>query len=212
LEDYLVIKRYLDRYISSWEAAVAYEGRELNEVQKLLVSPDYASNFRAAEFAGLVSGDLERIYNEALSKLKSGAFDQLLIIGDRAIIHSDINSDVLTAVSGAQTSIALLCDRTHPLAVSVKTVFPVRSILEKNGLMINRAGRMQYSEACIEVLAGTEPEWRVLSLIADGRGEGITSADGDRECTLFLLAREKRLREFKLRDIKAGGVQLMDKG
>jgi len=208
LEEYGVLKAFLQKQVKHHEVVVAYRERTLSKVEAILVSPDYAANFRGAEFAGLVSGDLQQSYEEALRKLRANGFPNVLIVGDRGILPEDRDEKVLAGLRSAELSMATLTDAGSSLAGAVQVVLPGRSILETAGLMINRAGRLQYADRVVDFPDGTEPHWRLLNGMAGVCGGRIVEVVADRDLTNAWLALDPRLAGLRIADIKRGGVDL----
>lgn len=208
LEEYTLIKSLLAKHLKSAEVVIAYRERTLSDVQKVLVSPDYAANVFGAQYAGLVTGNLESKYEEALLKLKSGGFPNVLVLGDRGILVEDCDDKIVAAVQGAQYSVASICDASSKIASAAHVVLPARSILETAGLMINRAGRIQYTNAFVDFPNGTEPQWRVVNRIGAALGGKITEAKSDRDLTVAHLGLDARLGGLTIAAIKDGGVDL----
>ncbi len=211
LEEYYAIKTFLDKSVKGARVAVAYRERGLTDVEKILVSPDYAANFRGAEFSGLVSGNLADGYLGLLADLKAGKFKNVLIVGDRGILAPDIDEALLTVVKNAQVSIAILTDAASPLAAHAKVLLPGRSILEKSGLLINRKLRIQYSDRVVPFVEGSIPEWRLFTQLIEACGGKLSGAVADREFTLSYIAAEPRLNNLSIGIIKSGGVDLAPK-
>ena len=207
-EEYALIKKFVSRSMPQALVAIAYQERKLSKTEALLVSPDYAANFRGAEFAGLVAGDLNAGYIQALDKIRRGGLKSVLIIGDGAIRPDDCDAAVLSGIKGAAVSVALLSDAGSPLVTVCNVVLPSRSILEKSGLLINRAQRVQYSDSVIAFPEGCEPSWRLMNMVAEACGGRLTAATNDREFTQAYLAEEKRLSGLTIAAIKRGGVDL----
>ena len=208
VEEYFVTRALVEKHLKGARVVLSYKERSLNEVEKILVSPDYAANFRGAEFSGVVSGDLNSAFKSAISDLKEGKFKNVLVVGDLAIPKVDADATVLSAVKNAQISIGILTDSTLELASAVKVLFGGRSILEKSGLLLNRNSRLQYSDKVIEFPDGTEPEWRLLNRIAETLGNKVVGSQADRELTLSYLAGESRLSGLTISLVKAGGIDL----
>ena len=207
-EEYFLLKTLIAKHLKSATVAVAYRERKLSAVEAVLISPDYAANFRGAEFSGLVSGNLEAGYDDALTKFRAGGFQQVLFVGDRSIAPEDINPQFLSALAASAMSIALISDGDSTLAAASKVVLPARSVLEKSGLLVNRAGRLQYAERSVDFPTGSEPEWRILNRLAEKLGQKVTNASSDRELTLSLLASQPALAGLRISTIKQGGVDL----
>ena len=201
LEEYVLIKKFAEK--NSLRVVMAYQERRLNEVEAILVSPDYAPNFVGAVFSGVVSGDLNGAYKQAIESLKAGAFSRAIVVGDRAILASD--QSAAAAALERIHSVFVGCDATLPLAGAAKVVLPARSILEESGLLINRKNRLQYSERVVDFVDGTVACWRLINAMAGGT---LTRANADRELTLELLSAEPRLKGLSLFKIKAAGIDL----
>lgn len=214
LEEYYLVKQLLGRASSVGRGVVSYRSRELNDVEKILVSPDYASNFRGAQVAGLIGEDPESEYADVLGKIRRKEIEHLLILGDRAVAAQDIDAALLAGIKGAKTSVALLSDRQSPLLAAVKMVVPARSILEKSGLLVNRALRTQYTQAVVPLKDGTVPEWRYIALLSEAAGAKLIPANvqeiSDRELTRWYLSADSLVSTHGLTiaKIKQGGVQL----
>lgn len=208
LEEYYIIKSFIARSIKNPTVAVAYKERSLTKEEAILVSPDYAPNFQGAVFSGIVSGDLAAGYSAALKKLREGGFQNVLCVGDRAIAQGDLTVETVHGLSKASLSVGLFCDAAAQLSEVVSLAFPARSILETAGLLVNRQGRLQYTDKVIDFPDGTEPCWRIINRITEKSGASLTKAHSDRELTLELLNAESRLKGLKIAAIKAGGVDL----
>lgn len=208
LEEFAVLKSFLDAVVKRYRVVTSYRERTLSEVERILISPDYAPNFRGAEWAGVVGGDLEAHYDQALRDLRSGSVQQVLVIGDRGVLPADVDASLLEGVRKAALSAAILTDAQAPLAAAVQVVLPGRSVLEKSGLLINRARRLQYAERAIDYPDGAEADWSLLVRWASKNGVQLTDAQSDRELTLNYLANEPRLLGLRIATIKRGGIPL----
>lgn len=208
LEEYFMLKALLGKVAKSAQVALAYRERKLSDVEAILVSPDYAPNFKGAEFAGLVGNQLTAGYDEALFKLRSGSVGAVLCFGDRSILPQDLDETATRGLSSARLSAASFTDATSKLAQSVRVSLPGRSILEKSGLLINRKNRLQYASRCVPLLDGTDPEWRLMQKIADACGVQLTTAQDDRALSVTYLGLEPRLAGLKIATIKGQGICL----
>lgn len=208
LEEYVILKGLVAKHLKSAEVVVAYRERSLTETEKILVSPDYAANVFGAQYAGLVTGHLAERYEDALRKLRAQAFPNVLVFGDRGIFAEDCDDKVLAAIRGAAYSVASLCDGAGKLALAAHVVLPARSILETAGLMVNRAGRLQYTGAFLDYPDGTEPQWRLMNRLGTALGGRLTEAKSDRDLTVAYLGLDARLAGLSIGAIKAGGVDL----
>jgi len=211
LEEYWLLKKFLDHDVQKFKAVVAYRERKLSEVEQILVSPDYAANFRGAQLFGLAGENLEVDYKKALEMLKSGSVERVLLVGDRAILTEDRTPDITAAISKAATSIGILADATSALALATQVVIPERTCLEKAGLMVNREMRLQYLERLLNPPAeNVMSAWRIINAASKKLGQELVNCMNDRELTLRYLKSDSRLSHIKIADLKNGGVSLTD--
>ena len=206
LEDYNVIANFLNEFCPDSKISVAYKERELSEVQKILVSADYASNFRGAQFVKLISDSPESQYKANLETLKSGDFENIIILGDRAILDEDLSEDILGKISSANFSLALISDGELKIKDSVKVVIPVKTVLQKSGLLVNQNNKLQYTNQILDSDINLSSEWSVINEISASFGKKLISSENDREMTLEFLSSFEKLKEYKIKDIKEGRV------
>lgn len=210
LEEYWLLKKFLDRDIQKFKSVVAYRERTLSDVEKILVSPDYASNFRAAQLFGLAGENPEAEYVEALSKLKAGGVERVLLAGERSILVPDRTPEVMAGISRAITSIGILADASSLLAAAAQTLLPEKTCLEKAGIMVNRKMRLQFVERLLNSPSNALPMWQILNQASSKLGQELISSTTDRELTLRYLKSDSRLSHIKIADLKNGGVSLTD--
>jgi NADH-quinone oxidoreductase subunit G len=210
VEDYYVIKQYLDRSVKKYQLSVAYKERSLTDVEAILISPDYAANYKGAEFLGLVS-DAGKSYQEALSKIRSGEVKSLLVIGDKAFDNRDLDVATLAAIARVPDSIGLLSDAAGSLTAALSVVAPIKTILEVSGCLINRKLRIQYSDRVINPSDSTKAIWEVINHAASLSSVNIlNNITNDRELTNFVLGSESKFSGLTIKNIKAGGVDLQN--
>jgi NADH-quinone oxidoreductase subunit G len=217
LEEYYILRQLLIRASSVSRAVVPYKERKLSEVEEILVSPDYAANFRGAQLTGLVGTNPQVEYSEVLEKIRRREIEHLLILGDRAIDRVDLDEALVEGIRSAKVSVALLTDVNSPVASAVSYVVPGRSVLEKSGIFLNRQLRLQYSEGAVQFSDGTLPDWRFLTLLGDAAGIKLLGVDAnglkslsDRDVTRWYLGADPVMvaQGLTIRSIKDGGVQL----
>ena len=208
LEEYYVAKLFIEAAFENARVVLAYKERELNEVQKKLVSPDYAANFQGAVYAGLVGGDIEKQYDDAIMELYNENCEALVCVGERSIDFGHLSPELYGKINNVELSLGILCDGESGLLSSLQMMLPGRSVLEKSGLMINRNMRLQYAERVVDFPAGSEPEWRTLNALAKGLGKEIVAAADDRQLTLAYLESQEALSHLTIKKIKRGGVAL----
>ena len=193
-EEFSIISGFIESLPSKPFTCVQYKKRDLSEVEKILVSPDYAGNFKSAQSFGLASDDPGSQYLEGITKLKDGSFSSVWIIGDRGIEEEGINLPV--------NSVGFFTNAENNLKPGI--ILPARSILEKSGLYLNKDQRLQFVDRLIDFPVGTEPEWRLINKIAEKRGKKLTDAQSDRDLTLSTLNPEISI--FSLKE--QGGVRI----
>ncbi len=210
LEEYWLLSNFLVRFVHNRQVVLGYRGRSLTETEKILISPDYAANYRGAEFAGLVpaDGNHEESYVNALRKLEQGEFSNILIVGDRGIWEDDQTEAITGALRKAQCSVGIFADAAADITSAVSVALPGRSVLEKSGLLMNRQKRLQYSSQIVDFPIGSEPDWRIIDNFAGACGAKIINVMSDRDLTLQYLKTEGRLAGLGIKEIKNGGVVL----
>lgn len=205
-EEYALLKGLLEGPLKNAKAVVSYRERSLTPTQAILVSPDYAANYRGAELTGVVSGNLQAAYEEALRDLQGGKYKNILIIGDRGILAEDCSTGVVGAIKNASCSVAILSDASHPAASAAQVLVGGRSILEKSGVLVNRKNRAQYTDKFLEPLENTEPAWRVLNMIAKQFGSAPITGITDRDATMWLLGSNGALKGSSIKSLKEQGA------
>jgi NADH dehydrogenase/NADH:ubiquinone oxidoreductase subunit G len=193
---------------------MSYRTRSLTPVEEILVSPDYASNFRGAQLSGLVGEHPDLEYVDVLGKIRRKEIEHVLILGDRAIDERDLDAALIEGLKSAKVSVGVLTNAESPLVRVLSYVIPGRSILEKSGLLLNRAMRLQYAEQVVPLKDETTPEWRFLAQLGEAAGLSIMAGDAkamnDRDVTRWYLANDPicSAQGLTIQKIKAGGVQL----
>lgn len=217
VEEYATVKAFKERCLGEGgDGAVAVRTRKLTVLEQILVSPDYAPNYRGAAFAfGDADGEggtregFERSYTVALSRIKGDSFDNIVFVGDKSVTEKDLaDIELLQAINRTPFVLGILCDRESPLFDNCKVVLPGRSVLEKSGLFINKDDRLQYLDRVTPILDGTVPHWKAMGLLSEVLGKKIEEARSDRDLTLSYLGAEQKLLGLTIRMIKDGGVDL----
>jgi NADH-quinone oxidoreductase subunit G len=211
LEEYALLSKFIEKHIPEATVALAYKERSLSKEEAILVSPDYAPNFSGALFSGLITnGDsLEQEYQKVVDDLKAGNFKRVMLVGDGALDDKALaDLELQRAISDAEASVACVTDGASRLSAIAKVVLPARSVLEKQGLMVNRKNRLQFSDRVVEFPDGTHPEWRLINMLAEKCGGGVTKAQSDRDLTREYLGEEGRLKGLRIAHVKGQGVSL----
>ena len=207
LEEYSLLQEILSKNFKHVLKTLAYRERSLTTLQSTLVSPDRAANFKAAEYSGYVSGNLAADYGVALAKIRHGQAAGVLLVGERAVLPEDIDDQFMSGLRAAKVSIGMISSAS-PLAANLNVTLPSRVILEKSGLLINRKGRLQYTQRVVDPPKGSEPEWRILLRVANLLGHKLLEPESERDLSVRFLEEQVGLRNYNLRTIKTMGVQL----
>jgi NADH-quinone oxidoreductase subunit G len=207
LEEMWALKNLVSKHLKGAVIALAYRKRELSKTQAVLISPDFAPNFRGFEFLGLsAAGDLEAQYEDALAKFRSGVFKTALFVGDGAVLARDLNPAFLSQLAAATMTVGILTDGEGALAAALKVVLPGRSVLEKSGMMVNRDGRLQYLDRVLDPLQGSVSDGSLINSIAEALGGSLFAAGNDRDVSLALLKGDAHLASLKIAAIKGQGA------
>jgi NADH-quinone oxidoreductase subunit G len=214
LEDYALVKEVCDAQCKEVQYVTQYRERSLTREEKVLVSPDYAPNFRGAQALGLTSNNCERVYLEALEGIRRGAFKNILVCGDNAIAGEDLDAPLVERIRAANT-VACLVNSASPL-IDVQVVVPIRSVLERSGLMINRGMRLQYLDRVVPFVESAQLVWRWFAMLSNGQGiygSALSEHSTEREATLAVLAkcdklyiRGREAKRYTIADIKGVGI------
>lgn len=204
-EEYSLLKKLKDGPLKNAQFSLSYKERTLTEVESVLVSPDYAPNYQGALLTQIVSKDLNLDYQSMLNKVSEGAFKQVLVLGDRGILITDLSDQIRSALSKIFT-VFIGCDASHPLYEVSKLQIGTRSILESSGILINRGLRAQYSDKVLQAPEDTKPIWAILLGLGKALGATMPSISTERELTLWYLNEEEKLKGQSIKTIKSGFV------
>jgi NADH-quinone oxidoreductase subunit G len=183
--------------------AMQLKKRELNEVERLLISPDYAPNARAVNLFGIGNEDADyretaqRHYQALLEKVRQGQLKKVLLIGDQAILDEDLNQALINSLLAVELSVSLTPRGllsgeeiegkqgnlgAHQLC---RVILPGRTVNEISGIMVNRDLRLQKLRALLTPPAESVPQWLLLAQIAAAAGKPILPEEVTDERMLF---------------------------
>ena len=99
VEEYAVAQAFAERCLERSTRVVALRTRALTEVERVLVSPDYAANFRGAAFVDGLGGEgsreaLEARYLREIARIKANEFDNILFIGDWSLAEQELGDSI----------------------------------------------------------------------------------------------------------------------
>lgn len=209
LEDYYFTKLFLDKLYGKYTSAVAYKERNLSELEKILISPDRAPNFRSAQLMGLsTEKDPFSEYQQAVKAVRSGEFEHVYFVGDRSLISEEIDSKFINSLNGCAFSLGIFTDGTSSVLPALKYIVAGRSILEKSGLLINRSMMVQYTNKAIEPASTTIAEWYFFYRLYSKLTKQKQNFNSDRDATNFVISSLDKLNSLSIKSVKDGGVQL----
>lgn len=179
--------------ISSAKIAMQLTERKLSDLEKKLVSPDYAPNARAITLfdTALNTNDwrmqLAKRYQSLLEQVRGGFAKRVLIIGQNAILNSDLDAKLKSALEAAE-SVAVIPEAIAPEVVSsyCKVVIPGLTVHEKSGMFVNKDLRMQKVKQILNAPLGVTDYWKILNRIAKSAGVNLLSSPATDERGLFL--------------------------
>ncbi len=194
LEEVWTTLQFADRVMGlaadSSGVAMQIAKRELNEVERVLVSPDYAPNARAMNLFGVGLDEqdwrasLEHRYKTLLSQVRSGHVKRILLVGDQAIRDEDVGDRLVKAILEIETSVAITprglitgesAEPEQQLGAHqlCRVLLPSRTVHEKTGVMVNQQMRFQRLHAIFDAPFGSFPDWMLLKRIATAAGKEI---------------------------------------
>lgn len=216
----LFIREVMGVDAASGRIALQLRRRNLTELEEILISPDYAPNARAAQLFGLAGEGaawreaVEQRYTSVLEKIRSGEAKRILLVGEAAVAPSDSDPTLEQNLRNASVSVCIgaAAPALSPAAAGSHVLLPGRTVNEKNGVMLNREGRLQRLRMLLQGPIGTQPDWLLLSRLAAGLGKKILPAGvmDDRSLFRAMIKQSKRLSGVTLVRIGDSGLQLTD--
>lgn len=198
LEDLAVIKLFAEK--EKGKVVLAHRERKLSDVEKIIISPNYSANIGGAEWLGLATATAAADYTQALADAASGKYKRILFFGDALI------GDIPSELKGDPFVVSVVTDSASQLKKLSKVVIAGRSILQRSGLLMNSAQRVQYTDRFVEFATNTIQHWKVAQKLMSGGAAATGNANADRDITLWLLGSEPRLKGLTIGQIKNSGV------
>jgi NADH-quinone oxidoreductase subunit G len=182
---------------------VFYQERELDEVQKILVSPDRSPNFRGARDMG-VSTDGE--YASLLRRLLADHFSAAYVIGEDLISGNGEARKIRDALE--KLSFLVVQDvRLTETAQMAHVVLPATHFGEKEGTYTNRKRRVQKLNPAIVAPEGALQDLEIFTALLAASGEKVSYQNPSE--VFAALAREiPAYQGLNYAAIGAGGIQL----
>jgi NADH-quinone oxidoreductase subunit G len=171
-EEAFLFAKLMKKLSSESALEVFYQKRELTEVEKILMSPDRAPNFRGASEMGVsLNGGFESL----MRKLLAGGFAGAYVVGEDLI---GINSQAEMARSALQKLSFLVVQdiRMTETAKLAHVVLPATHFGEKEGTYTNRKGRVQKLNAAVIAPEGTLQDCEIFMRLLAAAGEKLSYA------------------------------------
>jgi len=167
-EAYLFMK-VMKRFSAEAELEVFNQERDLTDVEKILMSPDHAPNFRGVREMGVTSSGG---FDAQLRKLMAGNFSGAYIVGED-LINAGGEPDKIRI---ALTKLSFLVVQEHRLTETAKlahVVLPATHFGEKEGTYTNRKGRVQKVNAAVIPPQGVLQDADIFIRLLDAAGERV---------------------------------------
>lgn len=171
-EEAFLFRKLMKRISPEASLEVLYQERELTEVQKILMSPDRAPNFRGAREMGVSSdGGFTSLMQKLIHESLRGAY----VVGED-LVTTDSDSE---KIKSALQKLAFLVVQDIHLSETAKlahVVLPAMHFGEKEGTYTNRKGRVQKLNAALVPLPGTLPDFEIFARLLALSGEPVPSS------------------------------------
>jgi NADH-quinone oxidoreductase subunit G len=169
-EEAFLFARMMQRISPESALEVFDRERELTEVEKVLMSPDRAPNFRGARAMGAGS---DRGVEPLLNDLIAGKFRGVYVVGEDLVDLPGDGGKIKAALE--KLSFLVVQDtRLTPTAKLAHVVLPATHFGEKEGTYTNRRGRVQKLSAAVVPPAGARHDWEIFSRLLAQAGEKIS--------------------------------------
>jgi NADH-quinone oxidoreductase subunit G len=146
---------------------VVYQERELNEVQRILMSPDRSPNFRGARDMGVASdGNFETL----AQKLVSGNFSGAYVVGED-LLAGAAEPEKMRAGLEKLSFLVVQDTRLSESAKLAHVVLPSTHFGEKEGTYTNRKGRVQKVNAAVVPPPGALQDAEIFLRLLEAAGE-----------------------------------------
>jgi len=165
-EEAYLFARLMKKLRADATLEVFYQERELNEVEKILVSPDRAPNFRGARDMGVGSNDG---FDALLRRLLSGDFAGAFIVGEDLTKAAD--PETVRAALQKLSFLVVQDTRVTETSKLAHVVLPATHFGEKEGTYTNRKGRLQKLNAALIPPEGALPDSEIFARLLELAGE-----------------------------------------
>ena len=166
-EEAFLFTKLMERLAPGSPLEVCYQERELTEIQKILMSPDRAPNFRGARDMGVRSNGG---YESSLQRLLAGDFSAAYVVG-ADLLGANGAGERLRAALQKLSFLVVQDIRLSETAKLAHVVLPATHFGEKEGTYTNRKGRVQKLSAAVIAPEGALQDWQIFLRLLDLAGE-----------------------------------------
>ena len=179
-----------------------------------MISPDRSPNARAAELVGIFQtvddwrDARESEYLNLLSRVRKGEFDNILVLGQRAVLEDDYDEAFRSALGKAKLSALLTPDASYS---KLSNVFvPTLTANETEGIYVSANGHLQRVKRSLDKPKDAYSVTEVLAQVSKALKKEILpeSVTDERSLYRFVSKQFSPLEGLSLMDIGETGVSL----
>jgi NADH-quinone oxidoreductase subunit G len=165
-EEAYLFAKLMKRFRADAALEVFYQERKLNEVEKILVSPDRSPNFRGARAMGVGSSDG---FDALLRRLLSGEFAAAFVVGED--LTKAAEPEAVRAALQKLSFLVVQDTRVTETTELAHVVLPATHFGEKEGTYTNREGRLQRLNDAVIPPEGALPDSEIFARLLELSGE-----------------------------------------
>jgi NADH-quinone oxidoreductase subunit G len=208
------------------QIAVALRRRKVSDLEKILVSPDYAPNARGAQLFGYLSdmsdwrASFESQYDRLLEQIRAGVIKKLVLVGFNSLLDEDLDETLIKQILQIPDSLAItprgvIGDESADMGTLgahqlCKVILPSQTVHEKSGVMANKELRIQKLTRLFAPPVGATPDWMLLQRVASSLGISVIPDSVRDERALFqeFVSNTSVLGNLTLRNVGSLGIDL----
>ena len=171
-EEAFLFVKLMKKLSPAAELEVLYQERNLTDIEKILMSPDRAPNFRGAREMGVASNGG---FESQLRKMIEGHFSGAYIVGEDVVSAAEDPDQVRNALE----KLSFLVVQESRLTATAKlahVVLPATHFAEKEGTYTNRRGRVQKVNAAVIPPEGVLQDAETFARLLDAAGERVVDS------------------------------------